>query len=105
MPKLSPEEFQILAQVKDFLQTMSGRNGTVIYGGTTEYTGLDFESISIREAGTAFTSLVCTGSGSALGFSDFVKGGATTLVGDLLVAPPGYRFTSFKLSSGSIQCT
>lgn len=102
---LSQAEYDLLANVADSLELLSGKNGTKVYGGTSAYTDLDLRSISVREDSTAFTSLTCVGGGAALGAAEFILGGATLLKGDLLVAPHGYRFTAFQLSAGSVSAT
>jgi hypothetical protein len=104
--KLAVNETLNLQRTADYLEIMSGRRGTVIYDGTASYTGLTYQSISIREDATAFTSLVCTDGTTTYGASHFYVGtGAACLRGDLLVAPEGFTFRSFQLSAGSIQCT
>ena len=86
------------------LLSMSGGNGSKIYG-IAAHTGLSLTAISVREAGTTFASLVATGSGAALALTDFYLNGTTPLAGDLLTPPPGYRFTAFELTTGSVQAT
>ena len=84
------------------LLSMSGGNGSKIYG-IAAHTGLSLSAISVREADTAFASLVATGPGAALALGDFYLNGTIPNTGDLLVPPPGYRFTAFELSAGSVQ--
>jgi hypothetical protein len=105
--KLSDVEFQLLSDTAAYLEIISGSRGTKIYGssGAVARTGLDVKSISIREDGTTFSALVCTDGATPLGFSDFYVGTTGTLRGDLLKAPPGYRFTAFTITAGSIQAT
>jgi hypothetical protein len=107
MPKLSDVEFQLLSDTAAYLEIISGSRGTKVYGssGAVAQTGLDVKSISIREDATVFSTLVCYDGTTTLGFSDFYIGTTTTLKGDLLKAPPGYRFTAFTITAGSIQTT
>jgi hypothetical protein len=96
---------RILEVLNDTLRRMSGSQKTAIYKGVGVYTGLSYQSISIREDATAFTTLVCSTPGAAdLLFADFYFGTTATLKGDLLSAPQGWRFSAFTLSAGSIQC-
>lgn len=81
---------------------MAGANGSKVYG-VAEYTGLSLTAISVREDSTVFDYLTAEGGGPALGKADFYLDGTTPKAGDLLVPPPGYRFTSFELSAGSVQ--
>lgn len=101
---LTESESHIFNSIADSLSIMSGINGSRVYGGTSLYSNVDIRAISVREDGTEFTSIVAESSGFPdLDASDFILGGATLQKGDLLVCPRGYRFTSFELSSGSIQ--
>jgi hypothetical protein len=84
------------------LLSMSGGYGSKVYG-VAAHTGLSLTAISVREAGTLFASLVATGPGSALALGDFYLNGTTPKAGDLLTPPPGYRFTAFELTAGSVQ--
>ena len=102
MSKLSPTEVGILLDQLRATQSMAGSNGSKVYG-IAAYTDLNLTAISVREDSTVFDSLVATGSGAALGLADFYLDGTTPKAGDLLVPPPGYRFTSFELSAGSVQ--
>ena len=82
--------------------SMSGINGTKVFGGTGAHTGLRIKALCIREDATAFTSLVMTGGpGGDLSETYFLVGTTDLLKGDLLVAPKGYILTSFELSAGS----
>lgn len=96
----------VLTRIADLLSKllpMAGSNGCIVITGTAEYSDLNFESISIREDDTTFTSLIAERPGSqALGFSDVFKGAEATKAGDLLRFPPGYRITSIELLTGSI---
>lgn len=103
--KLSDVEFQLLSDTAAYLEIISGSRGTKVYGGLTARTGLDVKSISIREDGTVFSTLTCTDGTTVLGFSDLYIGTTGTLKGDLLKAPPGYRFTAFTMTAGSILTT
>ena len=102
MSALSPTEVSILLDQLRAMQSMAGISGSKVYGIAT-YTDLSLTAISVREDSTVFDSLVATGSGAALGLADFYLDGTTPKAGDLLVPPPGYRFTSFELSAGSVQ--
>lgn len=104
--KLSEREVTLLQEQRDSTRLISGSNGTKIFGGTTARTGLNYKALLIREDATAFTTLVCTSSSgaSAKGSSDFIVD-ATYLKGDMLVAPDGYFFSAFTLSSGSVSAT
>jgi hypothetical protein len=93
---------RILQTLNDTLRRMSGSQKTSFYGGLGAHTGLDHQSLSIREDATVFSALVCTNGTTTLGFSDFYTGTTATLKGDLLSAPAGYRFTSFTLTAGSV---
>ena len=99
---LTPTEITILLDQLRAMQSMAGSNGSKVYG-VEEYTGLSLTAISVREDSTVFESLVATGSGHPLALTDFYLDGTTPKAGDLLVPPPGYRFTSFELSAGSVQ--
>jgi hypothetical protein len=102
--KLSQEERDTLNRIDENTRSMFGGagNGSKVYGGTDEHTGLSYAVLVIREDATDFTSLVCTDGVTAKGKGDFYVGGATSIKGDQLVAPLGYRFTSFELSAGSV---
>lgn len=102
MSKLSPTEVGILLDQLRAMQSMAGANGSKVYG-VEAYTGLSLTAISVREDSTVFDSLVATGPGAALGLADFYLDGTTPKAGDLLVPPPGYRFTAFELTAGSVQ--
>ena len=99
---LTTTEITILLDQLRAMQSMAGANGSKVYG-VAEYTDLSLTAISVREDSTVFDSLVATGPGAALGLADFYLDGTTPKAGDLLVPPPGYRFTSFELSAGSVQ--
>ena len=99
---LTPTEITILLDQLRAMQSMAGANGSKVYG-VAEYTDLSLTAISVREDSTAFDSLVATGPGQPLGLADFYLDGTTPKAGDLLVPPPGYRFTSFELTAGSVQ--
>ena len=108
MAVISERTIQLLVHLNEALSTMSGRNGTFIYSGTTAYTNLNFTAIAIREDATAFslfTMIDPTGAGPNLALSDIVLGGATLIRGDLLRVPAGYIVSAFTLSAGSIQAT
>ena len=82
--------------------SMSGVNGTKVFGGTDPHTDLRVKALAIREDDTAFTSLVMTGGpGGDLSETYFLVGTTALLKGDLLVAPKGYIITSFQFSAGS----
>lgn len=104
--KLSQAEYDLIVSIlrTSTLSVGASESGTVIYGDSNAVTGVDYAQIAIREDGTAFTSLVCSDGTHTKGASDFYKTGATALKGDVLIPPPGYRFKSFELSSGSITC-
>lgn len=103
MSKLSQEEIALLYLFAAQLGSMSGINGTKVYGGTGANTGLSIKALSVREDATAFTTLTMTGGpGGNLDKNYFIVGGATLLRGDLLVAPTGYIITAFELSAGSV---
>ena len=103
MAVLSSQEVQILVDQTKALSSMSGINGSMVYGvSVAAHTG-SFCAISIRESGTTFTSLTAKGAGPDLALADFYKDSTTPLTGDLLTPPKGYAFTSFQLSAGSVQ--
>jgi hypothetical protein len=102
MSKLSLTEITILLDQLRAMQSMSGGNGSKVYG-IAAHTGLSLSAISVREDSTVFESLGATGSGHPLALTDFYLNGTTPKAGDLLTPPPGYRFTSFELSAGSVQ--
>lgn len=101
MAKLSPEEVGISYDQRKSLISMSGGNGSKVYGVGT-YTG-NFVAISVREDSTTFGSIVAKGSGTDKSLSDFYLGGATPLAGDLITPDDGYRITSFEVTAGSVQ--
>ena len=105
MSKLSQVETANLESTKESLMVISGRYGSRTIGDTTARTELNVTSISIREDATTFATLKCEGDGAELGATFFLGGASATKVGDLWVAPAGYRFTSIDLATGSIQIT
>lgn len=104
--KLSQAEFDMIVSLvrTSTLAIGASETGTVIYGDSAAVTAVNYAQMAIREDGTAFTSLVCSNGTTTLGASDFYRTGATALKGDVLIPPPGYRFRSFELSSGSVVC-
>ena len=103
--KNSEQEYEIELSKRDSLLSLSGRNGTIIYGGTDAVEDVNYSAMSIREEGTTFTSLTCVGDGHDLDETHFYRGGATPEKGDLLVPPPGYHINAFELASGSVIVT
>jgi hypothetical protein len=61
---MMPTEITILLDQLRAMQSMSGSNGSKVYG-IEEYTGLSLTAISVREDSTVFDSLVATGPGAA----------------------------------------
>ena len=102
--KLSQQEVDLIEAIRHAVQISAGGTdgGSKVYGNGTEVTGVSFGIISVREDGTMFDSLVCTDGHTELDDTYFYLLSATPKKGDILVAPKGYRFTSFELSSGSI---
>lgn len=97
---------KILATTDEVANTIAALQSSKVYGGTDPHTGLRLRVIVVRPEGAVFSELIAENdNGDDLELSDFYVGdpAPTAAAGDYLRPPANYYFTTFTLTSGSVQ--
>lgn len=100
---LTKEEALRLLNGNTDLQKLGAHGGSILYNDNSAHTGLAATTVYIREA-TVIASLTgITAVGTTQDFLTlFNISGATLNLGDLFIAPSGYRISAITLTSGSV---
>lgn len=103
---LTNDQFQaLIISIRDNLNLnkIGASGGSVLYNDGSAHTGLSVSSIYVRESSVVSAMTGVDSNGAAVNFITlFNISGVTLILGDLFIAPAGYRINAITLTSGSI---